>query len=575
MKKTFSFILSLLFFSNALLAEQEYHPPIETPLIVTGTFGEFRGTHFHAGVDFSTQRRIGKKVYAIDSGHISRIKVAPDGYGNALYLTLNDGKTAVYGHLHCFSPKIVLRVYEEQVKAKSSFVEFTLDPKEMPVERGEKLGLSGDSGGVPPHLHFELRDAKENLLNPLLFGFQLKDTTAPKIVALAFVPFHDEGIPLEKKYWKILTPDWKVKERGYHLRSQRVPAGSYGIEIAIQDESSGNKCAPVRVTLSQGEKIFFQRHFEKLTWDDYKQNFLVYNRNLWLNDKGIFERLYNLPNGNLSFQNGDGKALGFISLAQNETAAYTIEIEDASQNRSTLSFTLTGAQPLHLKQNRPKENLISSRKKQKFSFLEKKIELNFPPHSIYYPALINAKEISSDLFPNKESIQKVVQLTPEDFLFKKEAELVFRSSTEELKEVDLYLFNQRKNGWKFIQNQKKSKERIEASINAFGIYSLLEDIEPPIIQPIRIEKEEGGEMRVLKFGVEDNLSGVNYRQIQVLENDERPLIFTLNLNQKEVAVPIDHKNRSEKIKIIVPDHSENKREIVVDLSNLFSKKPSQ
>ncbi len=124
-------------------------------------------------------------------------------------------------------------------------------------------------------------------------------------------------------------------------------------------------------------------------------------------------------------------------------------------------------------------------------------------------------------------------------------------------------------------DQKKSKERIEASINAFGIYSLLEDIAPPIIQPIRIEKEEGGEMRVLKFGVEDNLSGVNYRQIQVLENDERPLIFTLNLNQKEVAVPIDHKNRSEKIKIIVPDHSENKREIVVDLSNLFSKKPSQ
>ena len=34
--------------------------PLDTPLVVTGGFGEFREGHFHAGVDLSTGGRVGK-----------------------------------------------------------------------------------------------------------------------------------------------------------------------------------------------------------------------------------------------------------------------------------------------------------------------------------------------------------------------------------------------------------------------------------------------------------------------------------------------------------------------------------
>src|SRR5437899_3062094 len=36
------------------------HPPLDPPLRITATFGEFRRAHFHAGTDFSTEHHIGK-----------------------------------------------------------------------------------------------------------------------------------------------------------------------------------------------------------------------------------------------------------------------------------------------------------------------------------------------------------------------------------------------------------------------------------------------------------------------------------------------------------------------------------
>ena len=34
---------------------QQVTPPLEIPLKLSGTFGEFRATHFHAGLDIKTQ----------------------------------------------------------------------------------------------------------------------------------------------------------------------------------------------------------------------------------------------------------------------------------------------------------------------------------------------------------------------------------------------------------------------------------------------------------------------------------------------------------------------------------------
>lgn len=76
----------------------DYLWPVGTYRILTGTFGEFRSSHFHAGIDISTNGINGAPVRAIEDGFVYRLKSMSTGYGRAIYLRLNDGNLAVYGH---------------------------------------------------------------------------------------------------------------------------------------------------------------------------------------------------------------------------------------------------------------------------------------------------------------------------------------------------------------------------------------------------------------------------------------------------------------------------------------------
>ena len=85
---------------------QEYSSPIDQKISLSGTFGELRTNHFHAGIDIRTGGVEGKNIYSIDEGYISRIKVSSWGYGKAIYINHPNGKTSVYAHLKQFSSKI-------------------------------------------------------------------------------------------------------------------------------------------------------------------------------------------------------------------------------------------------------------------------------------------------------------------------------------------------------------------------------------------------------------------------------------------------------------------------------------
>lgn len=565
-KKNLYFVIFFFLLEYPLGAENNYHPPLDPPLIVTGTFGEFRGTHFHAGVDFSTHRETGKNVYAIDKGYISRIKVAPNGYGNALYFTLEDGKTAVYGHLDHFNPEIARRVLNKQQAKASSFVDFELTPDELPFNKGDLIAFSGDTGGVPPHLHFELRDANEDLINPLLYGFNLQDTTRPKISSIAFIPLTDDSVPTIQSNWTFTTPEWKPKQQEYIVANQQIPAGKIGVEIAIIDESYGNKCAPVRVALLKHGKAIFERVFKRLSWDDYKNNFQVYNKRLWLDKQEIFERLYSLPNSRLTFQNQSRNPVGVLEVSTNQTQEYSILIEDASHNQTVLKFYVTGTQ----KEKKFAEltghsQTVTPGKKSINRFLDNKISLTFDKGTVLYPVEIFAEDLPSKDYPDSEYINRVFHLIPDDLIVQKPMDLTFHSA--QTGNLRLYFFNQRKNNWKIIKNQKSGPSQIEASVRDLGTYSIIRDEIPPKVQPIQYFEKTSSQPSLVKFWVEDNLSGVDYNRIQVKSGD-KPLIFTMNLNQRVVTVPIEEKGGAQKLKIIVPDYSKNVREITIDLSRL-------
>src|SRR4249920_2654543 len=69
--------------------------PLDTSLRVTSGFGDYRGTHFHAGLDFSTGEVVGKEVHAPGDGVVRRVRTSGVGYGRSLYVELRDGRLVV------------------------------------------------------------------------------------------------------------------------------------------------------------------------------------------------------------------------------------------------------------------------------------------------------------------------------------------------------------------------------------------------------------------------------------------------------------------------------------------------
>ena len=63
-------IILILFLASFISSAQNKYPtnyfrsPLDISLHLSGTFGELRNNHFHAGVDIKTKRRTGFPVYA-------------------------------------------------------------------------------------------------------------------------------------------------------------------------------------------------------------------------------------------------------------------------------------------------------------------------------------------------------------------------------------------------------------------------------------------------------------------------------------------------------------------------------
>ena len=105
--KRFILLLILSFhlfsFSQKKYPEDYFRSPLNIPIVLSGSFGELRSNHFHAGLDIKTQGKQGLKVFAAADGYVSRIKVQQFGYGKAIYITHPNGFTSVYGHLSKFN----------------------------------------------------------------------------------------------------------------------------------------------------------------------------------------------------------------------------------------------------------------------------------------------------------------------------------------------------------------------------------------------------------------------------------------------------------------------------------------
>lgn len=157
---------------------------------ITGTFAEFRNAHVHAGIDFSTDGRIGLPVTAVADGEIYRIKVQYRGYGKVLYIRHPEQNfISVYAHLDRFMDPVESIVDQYRTIRKTRYPGDIQLEHPVPVLKGQRIGSSGETGVGWPHFHVEFRDMTNRPVNPGIHGFRMAhDHEAPVFRSLHLYP---------------------------------------------------------------------------------------------------------------------------------------------------------------------------------------------------------------------------------------------------------------------------------------------------------------------------------------------------------------------------------------------------
>ena len=312
--------------------------PIQGVLSLSGSFAELRSAHFHGGVDFRTGGVIGKPVCVVDDGYVSRVSVSPTGYGKALYVNHPDGTMSVYAHLDSFDATVAELVREEQYKQRSFNVDF-VPSDTIWYEKGQvvaKSGNTGSSGG--PHLHFEIRDIKTNiLLNPSHF-VGVPDKIAPEIKGVYLYGVNMSGVErCSKKY--------SVQKYGnnYTAGALSVGYGVFGVGVHVVDrmEGSTGKLGVYKIKLYADGNLI----------SSYVADSVAFSQNRHVNLLGDYAAYSRRETVYKTFGKDWGALLGcsadfdgYLGVEQDSVVALRMEFSDFNGNTSTLSLSVKGVE---------------------------------------------------------------------------------------------------------------------------------------------------------------------------------------------------------------------------------------
>ena len=335
-------LASVMGISVALPAQEKpenpFISPFDFPLLLSGNFGELRSNHFHGGVDFKTQGVVGKPVRCIADGYISRVTVTPGGYGQAVYITHDNGFTSVHGHLHKFMTGVQEVVEAYQYEHDTFAVDLTFEPDRFPLKQGEVFALAGNEGySFGPHLHMEMRrtDTGE-YVDPLQFYTdQIKDTTAPRATHVMLYPQAGKGVVNGSSEKKVVS-----------LNAQQAPVTAWGqiaagIKAYDYMDGTSNSYGVRSVTLLVDSVEVFRSTVDGFlpeenrminAWTDFEE-YVV--RNSW------FMRSQILPGNTWRMLQADEEG-GVVTINEERPYEFCYVLEDLYGNRRTYRFCVQG-----------------------------------------------------------------------------------------------------------------------------------------------------------------------------------------------------------------------------------------
>jgi murein DD-endopeptidase MepM/ murein hydrolase activator NlpD len=474
---------------------------LDIPLQLSGNFGELRPNHFHSGFDFKTQKKEGFNVYAAADGYVSRIKIAENGYGKAIYITHSNGYTTVYGHLQSGFGDVEKWIKKEQYKAKSYEIDVNLSPNDLMVKKDEIIAISGNTGGSDgPHLHFEIRDTQsEKIINPMYFGFDvmLKDSKRPILNSLIVYPLDNNSVVNQSK--RPIAVSISQQADGSYISEKVLGTGKigFGITTIDYDDVSWNANGIFRVQTFLNGKTDFSYKFDTFAFDEtrYVNALIDYSRYKKLGQR--VQKLFTENSYPLSIIQ-PGTTNGIISVTSNMTQNYKIEIADFSENLTKV-FIPIDYSPSAAKVNEvpiTSKYLVKTNKENVFALDNVTVSI---PANTFLKDFYMDFDVKNGLLHLHDDFEPAfanMTITFEDSITaEKYRNKMFIGSIDGKK---IYYYN-----------TKRYKNSFTVYSKYLGDYKLFKDGMPP---KIKMDKKIGGkwisQQNELTFTITDDLSGI-------------------------------------------------------------------
>lgn len=494
-----------LIISNAY-SQQPISPlsPLTIPLIQKGNYGEVRSNHFHSGLDFSTQSKIGFPVIASFDGYVSRIKTSENGYGKAVYIDHPNGLTTVYAHLHRYGKTIESFVFAEQEKQKIYSVELFPERNKIMVRQGDTIGWSGNSGGSSgPHLHYEIRNTKsEKPLNPISCFPQIKDTIPPLIKSITIYSIKEDFLSIFP--WHEITPV-ETSAGNYRYTDLINASGEIGIGFSGYDQANNDNAilGIDEVELYANEKLVFARKMSNFSFDETRNANGLIDYSKGQRTGNITERCYKLPGVKFS-QYVFIKNSGVVVLKNDSSVNFRLMLRDGAGNISRCVFTIVNNNG-----TKPKNTVVKKGELLEYNKANKiqsdRYRLSITDGALfrdYYCDVIIRKGNKSFIAP-----QITIGSTSEGL--KKNAMLKIKSDVEgDSLNSKTIMVKIASNGTTSPVSGIFKDGMYSASISDFGSYSLMVDSIAPVVENISTSFDSVFNCTVLEVKVADNFSGI-------------------------------------------------------------------